>query len=130
MRPISVPVHALIDYPLAVAMLLAPSGFGFGRSGVAEDLAIRGIGAAFLLLCLATRYDLGLLPLLSMRSHRNVETLTGLVLILVAFAGRFSARAARVYVAFGIGLVCLALLTHIGRREELAFGRRHARLRS
>jgi hypothetical protein len=109
-------------------MVLAPSGFGFGRSGVAEDLAIRGIGAAFLLLCLATRYDLGLVPLLSMRSHRNVEILTGLVLILVAFAGRFPARAARVYVAFGIGLVCLALLTHIGRREEVAFGRRHARL--
>jgi hypothetical protein len=128
MRPISVPVHALVDYPLAVAMVLAPNGLGFGRSGVAEDLAIRVIGAALLLLCLMTRYDLGLIPLLSMRAHRNVEVFTGLVLILAGFLCRFSARGSRVYLAFGAGLILLALLTHISRREELAFGRRHARL--
>jgi hypothetical protein len=128
MRPISVPVHALIDYPLAVAMVLAPRGLGFGQAGVAEDLAIRGIGAALLLLFLATRYDLGLVPLLSMRAHRNVEVIAGLVLIFTPLVRRFSGRGAWVYVAFGAGQVLFALLTHIGRREEMAFGRRHARL--
>jgi hypothetical protein len=33
-----------------------------------------------------------------------------------------------VYLAFGVGLIFLALLTHTSRREELAFRRRRAGL--
>ena len=117
-----------MDYPLALAMILAPAGFGFAKAGVGEDFAIRGIGAALILLSLLTRYDLGLLPVFSMRTHRNIEVLTGLLLICASFLGRFSPVGSRVYFAFGAGLVALAVLTHIGRREELAFGRRHAGL--
>ena len=127
MRPISVPVHALVDYPLALALMLAPSGLGLARANLGEDLIIRAIGAVLLLLSLMTRYDLGLLPVFSMRAHRNFEVLTGLVLVLAPFVGRFSVRGATVYLAFGLGQVAFALLTHVGRREELAF-RRHAGL--
>lgn len=128
MRPIPVPVHALIDYPLALALMIAPSGLGLARAHLAEDLTIRAIGVCLLLLSLMTRYDLGLIPVFSMRAHRNFEVLMGLVLIGAAFVGRFSSRGAIVYVAFGLGQILLALLTHIGRREELAFRRRHAGL--
>ncbi len=128
MRPVSVPVHALVDYPLALAMMVAPSGLGFARAGSVEDLAIRCAGAALIVLFLLTRYDLGLLPLFSMRTHRNIEVVIGLVMIGASFVGGFSSRATKVYVLFGVGLIALALLTHIGRREELAFRRRHAGL--
>ena len=128
MRPIPVPVHALVDYPLAIAMMLAPGGFGFARSGSAEDLGIRAVGAALLLLSVLTRYDLGLFPVFSMRAHRNVEVGFAVALLAAAFLGGFSTRGAVVYFTFGVIQLLLSVLTHITRREDLAFRRRHAGL--
>jgi hypothetical protein len=69
-RPISTRMHGMIDYTFAATLIGLP--FALGWRGRAAMLSI-GSGVATLATSLLTRYELGVIPLLPMKTHLAID---------------------------------------------------------
>ena len=98
--PISTRAHGIIDYTYAATLIGLP--FALGWRGRAKALSI-GSGLATLGLSMMTRYEFGVLPLLSMKTHLGVDAAESSMLLGAPrmLRGR-DASAGRVLAAFGL----------------------------
>ncbi len=90
-RFITKDVHALLDYPVALGLILAPLLFGLGESDPSARWLSVGAGVAALILTIFTDHRLGLIRILPYGFHVLADGLVGVTFavapMLLGFAG-------------------------------------------
>jgi len=95
-------MHAYIDYPVALLLLLAPFALNLGSSNpIALWLSV-GVGAAAFVLTLLTDHKTGVIKILPYKLHLAVDFAVGVLFVITPFALTFSGLDATYYLALGI----------------------------
>ena len=109
-RPITAPVHGIVDYVYGALFMAAPWLFGFSSEVGAQQLAVT-LGAITILYSVFTEYPPGLIRVLPFRAHLWLDGLfTGAVLIL-PWVIPFSDRSRWTFEGFGVLALVVWLLT-------------------
>lgn len=82
-------IHAYLDYPVAIALMVLPFILGLGDSNpIAQQLSVV-VGIAAFVLTLLTNHHLGVYRVVSYKMHLIVDFLVGVIFIAVPFAFAF-----------------------------------------
>jgi hypothetical protein len=109
MRFLPTRVHGLIDYVWGVLIFATPWVFGFADGLAGYLLMMFGVGA--FAYSLATDYEWGVLPLLSVPVHLAIDGAGGLFLMVAPWLFGFADRATWPYLAFGGFSLAAGLVT-------------------
>lgn len=112
-KPISTKVHGMADYGTAGMLLSAPLIFGYELDSP-EALVPMGLGGMTTVASLCTDYEMGAIPLISMKTHIMLDVMNGLFLAASPFIFGFSRKGVKnwlPHVLLGLGEVATALLT-------------------
>lgn len=117
-------VHGIIDYITGIALVLAPTIFGFEDEGGAAVWIPRLIGIMILVQSLLTAYEWGVFHLLPFNVHLAMDYMAALLLAASPFIFGFYDNPANVWmphVIVGISELAIALLTdtHAGRARRI-----------
>ena len=111
MKFVTKDIHALLDYPVALALIAAPFLLGLGEvNQMAMWLSVVTGIAAFTLTVL-TDHHLGLIRIIPYPVHMAVDLLVGLTFLIAPFLFGFSGLDAAYYWAFG-ATVCVVIGLH------------------
>lgn len=103
-------IHAYLDYPVAIALMILPFVLGLGESTpVALWLSV-GTGVAALLMTVLTDHHLGVLRIIPYQGHLLVDFLVGIVFITAPFLFLFKGIDAYFYWANGAAVVTVVSL--------------------
>jgi hypothetical protein len=110
MRFITKEIHALLDYPVAIALIGLPFLLGLGTSNpLALQLSVATGVAAFILTVL-TDHKLGLIRVIPYKIHLIVDFLVGVVFILAPFIFSFEGLDAYFYWLNGAAVLIVVSL--------------------
>lgn len=85
MKFVTKQIHAYLDYPVAIALMVLPFVLRLGESNpFAFQLSV-GTGMAALLLTILTDHQTGLIKVLSYKLHLIVDFLVAIIFILAPF---------------------------------------------
>ena len=115
-RPISSRVHGLIDYAAGAALAATPDAMGW--HGPTRRL-MHGAAVGSAAYALATDYEFGAVPLLSLDQHLAIDAAQGLGFLAAAALLTDAPRSAR-FVMAGYGLFALTVATLTERRPRAA----------
>ncbi len=104
-------IHALLDYPVAFALITAPFLLGLGESSPAARWLGVSTGVAALLLTIFTNHRLGLIRVLPYWSHVLVDALVGVTFIAAPFALGFEGLDAWFYWLNGAAVLTVVSLS-------------------
>ncbi len=104
-------IHALLDYPVAVALMGLPFVLGLGASSNLALWLSAIVGVAALLLTVFTDHHLGLIRVLPYQFHLLVDFVVGLLFVAAPFIFGFAGIDAWYYWANG-GTVLLVVGLH------------------
>lgn len=85
MRFIPTKVHGVLDYVVAIALILAPFIFGFSDVGGAAVVVPIVLGVGLIIYSLFTRYELGAVKVIKMPLHLVFDVVASLFLIASPF---------------------------------------------
>jgi len=109
MKFVTKKIHAYLDYPVAIALMILPFVLGLGESDpLAVQLSV-ATGIAALILTILTDHQTGLIKVLSYRLHLIVDFSVAIVFIIAPFVLGFEGIDAIYYWANGA-----AVLTVVG----------------
>ena len=110
MRFITKRIHAFLDYPVAVALIVLPFLLGLGSSNpIALQLSV-ATGIAALILTILTDHHLGVFPVISYKIHLIVDFLVAIVFILAPFIFSFEGLDAYYYWVNGAAVLVVVSL--------------------
>lgn len=117
-KPISTKVHGMVDYGtagllLSTPLLLDTDGFG------AEKIVPMSLGGMTLLASLCTDYELGVLPLIDMKTHLALDVMNGMLLAASPFLFGFSKKTWLPHVLMGLSEIATALTTQTERGDRV-----------
>lgn len=110
MRWIGTKTHGYLDYIMGMLLIAAPWIFGFARDG-AETWVPVILGAAVILYSLLTDYELGIYPLISMRTHLMLDLIGGVLLAVSPWLFGFAEYIWQPHLIFGILEMGAAIMT-------------------
>jgi hypothetical protein len=110
MKIIPTRIHGILDYLVSVVLIAAPWLLGFARGG-AETWVPVVLGMGSIVYSLLTNYELGASKKLSMRSHLNLDLLSGAFLAISPWLFGFNEYVYMPHLIFGILEISVALLT-------------------
>ncbi|MBW3637158.1 MAG: hypothetical protein KY445_11955 [Armatimonadetes bacterium] len=117
-KPISRPLHGVLDYGYAAAIAASPELFNFQDQPSATILC-RAMGALTFVTSLCTRYELGAIRVLPFKMHLAADALTGIMSLgapwLLGFASHERAR--NTFVGFGVLALVVSSLTQPAEME-------------
>jgi len=117
-------VHGALDYIVAIALIFAPWLFGFSNVGGAAVIIPMVLGAGLILYSLFTKYEWGLVKVLSMPYHLVVDVLASLLLIASPFLfGFYNMDMWNVWVphvAVGIAVILVVIFSKTQPEATLA----------
>jgi len=117
MKFITKDIHALLDYPVALALIGLPFLLHLGESNpLALGLSV-STGIAALILTALTDHKLGILKVLSYKLHLTVDFLVGIVFVLAPFILGFKGIDLFFYLINGITILLVVSL-HKGEANE------------
>lgn len=90
-------IHAFLDYPVAVALIVLPFILGLGTSNPLALYLSVATGVAALILTLLTDHHLGVIRIVSYKAHLIVDFLVAIVFLLAPFALSFEGLDAYYY---------------------------------
>jgi len=100
-RFITKEIHAYLDYPVALGLIIMPFLLGLGDSHqLASGLSV-ATGVAALVLTILTDHHLGVVRILPYKLHLTVDFLVGLVFIAAPFVLGFTGLDAAYYWVIG-----------------------------
>jgi hypothetical protein len=113
MRIIPTYLHGAFDYICGFALILGPNALGFAEAQGPERLIPQLVGLFILVQSLMTRYECGVLRVLSMSAHRLNEALAALFLTLSpwVFDFHYDLETWIAYSVMGSAIVLSCLLT-------------------
>ena len=129
MRFIPTKVHAVLDYVVAIALILAPTIFMFEEVGGAAVIVPRVLGVGLILYSLFTRYELGLVKVIGMPVHLIFDVLASVVLILSPFLFGFSDEAPNAWlphIVVGVAVILVVLCSKSQPGASVSGTRAHA----
>ncbi|MFX7086596.1 hypothetical protein ABTI07_18540, partial [Acinetobacter baumannii] len=86
MRFVTRTIHAYLDYPVAISLMVLPFLLGLGAGNpLAKWLAV-GTGATAFILTLLTNHELGVVKVVPYWLHVAVDRVVGVVFIAAPFA--------------------------------------------
>jgi len=109
MKFVTQKLHAYIDYPVALALIILPFILGLGSSHVMALYASVATGIAALLLTAITDHETGIVKLISYKLHLTVDFLVAVTFLILPFVFGFKGIDLFYYIANGI-----AVLTVVG----------------
>ena len=107
-------VHGALDYVVGIALILAPNIFQFAEVGGAAVLIPRVLGVVLIVYSLITRYEWGVIKLISMHYHLIIDFLAALFLALSPFLFGFSNKEPNAWlphVVVGIAVVVVVIVS-------------------
>lgn len=116
MRFIPSSVHGLLDYVWGITMLSAPNLLGFSQDAPTAALLARLFGSSAIAYSLLTRYELGVLRLISYRAHLLLDRLGGAALVASPWLFGFADQPARVWGVHVIGGLISLLVPQFSKR--------------
>jgi len=120
MRFVTRTVHAYLDYPVAISLMVLPFVLGLGAANpLARWLAV-ATGATAFVLTLVTDHELGAIKLVPYWAHVAVDRLVGVVFIAAPFALGFTGLDAAYYWANGATVLLVTLLLNAADPAQLA----------
>jgi hypothetical protein len=119
MKLIPTYLHGAFDYVCGFTLILSPHVLGFTEAQGPERLVAQLVGLFILVQSLMTRYECGVLRVLSMSTHRFNESLAALFLALSPWVFDFHAvsETLMLYCGLGIAIFLTCLLTSDKPRE-------------
>jgi hypothetical protein len=120
-RPITSRMHAMLDYPLGLVLILAPWIFGFSDVGGAAVIVPIVVGALAIGQSLITDWELSLADILPLPMHLMMDVLAGAVLAVSPFVFGFSDEGTNAWlphVLAGVGLIAAGLMTQRARADR------------
>ncbi len=103
-------IHAFLDYPVAIALIVLPFLLGLGSSNpLALQLSVV-TGIAALILTILTDHHLGLIKVVSYKIHLIVDFLVAVVFIIAPFIFSFKGLDASYYWMNGIAVLVVVSL--------------------
>jgi hypothetical protein len=110
MRFVTRTIHAYLDYPVAISLMVLPFVLGLGAGNpFAKWLAV-ATGATALVLTLLTDHELGVVKVVPYWLHVAVDRLVGAVFIAAPFALGFTGLDAAYYWVNGATVLLVTLL--------------------
>jgi hypothetical protein len=131
MKILSTRTHGVLDYLVGILLIASPWIFNFARDG-AETWVPVILGAAAIVYSLLTNYEMGAFKTLSMRTHLNLDMLSGALLAISPWVFRFNEYVFLPHLILGIAEIGVALITdpvpaHSDNTSETSGGlHRHA----
>ena len=111
MRFVNDKIHGILDYVTAIALIAIPFLANFqAESAFAHWFSVVG-GAGLFLYSLVTSYSLSARNLLSFKAHLVLDFTAGIAFLLVPFIIGFGGVPRTIYLAVGIAVVGLVLVT-------------------
>ena len=124
MRFVTRTVHAYLDYPVAISLMVLPFVLGLDAGNpLAKWLAV-ATGATAFVLTLLTDHELGVVKVVPYWFHVAVDRLVGVVFIVAPFALGFTGLDAAYYWVNGATVLLVTLLLNAPEPVQLA--RAHA----
>lgn len=114
-------MHAMLDYPLGVVLILAPWIFGFSDVGGAAVVLPIAVGALAIGQSLITDWELSIADILPLRMHLMLDVLAGALLAVSPFLFGFSDEGTNAWlphVVAGVGLLGAGLMTQHTRASQ------------
>ena len=108
MKPISAVLHGSLDYVTVLLFLASPTLIGLTGAAATLAYALAGVHA---LMTLITDFPLGAAKVLPFAYHGWVERVVGPSLIVLAFGVKVEVTARIFYVAMGVIIVLVGLLS-------------------
>lgn len=129
MRFISTKAHGVVDYLVSVILIASPWLFNFARGGAETWVpVILGVGA--IVYSLLTNYEMGMSKTISMRTHLNMDLVSGIVLAASPWIFGFSEFVYMPHLIFGILEIGASLMTnpvpYHGNESATARSHKHA----
>ncbi len=107
MKFITKRIHAFLDYPVAVALIVLPFILGLGEShSLALQLSV-ATGIAAFILTLLTDHHLGAIKVVSYKIHLMVDFMVAIVFILAPFVFSFEGIDAYYYWINGVSVLAV-----------------------
>ena len=107
-------IHAVLDYPVALALMAAPFALPLGDSHPAARWLTLLVGVAALVLTLLTNHRLGVLRLLPYWLHVVVDALVGVVFLIAPIVFGFTGIDLWFYLANGAAVMTVVSLSAPG----------------
>ena len=110
MKFVTKQIHAYLDYPVAVALMVLPFVLGLGNSNpLALQLSV-GTGVAAFVLTLLTDHQLGAYGIIPYRVHLVVDAIVGIVFVLAPLVLSFQGIDAYYYWINGAAVLTVVSL--------------------
>ncbi len=104
-------IHAYLDYPVAIALMVLPFLLGLGASNPLALVIAPVVGITAFLLTVFTDHQLGIVRVLPYRFHLAVDLAVGVVFLILPFALGFSGLDAAFYWINGAAVVAVIALS-------------------
>lgn len=111
MRFVTKTIHAWLDYPVAVALIVLPFLLGLGASHPLALMVSPIVGVAALLLTVFTDHHLGVVRVLPYKLHLAVDLAVGVLFLALPLAIGFSGLDAAFYWLNGAAVVAVIALS-------------------
>ena len=116
MKFITQQIHAFLDYPVAIALMVLPFLLGLGDSHPLALYLSVGTGVAAFILTLLTDHELGVVRIIPYKVHLIVDFLVAVVFIITPLILSFEGLDAYYYWANG-GAVLIVVSLHKANPE-------------
>ena len=103
-------IHAYLDYPVALALIVLPFLLNLGQSSAMAIWLSVATGVAAFLLTLLTDHHLGLVRVLSYKLHLVVDMLVGVAFVVAPFVLKFENIDATYYWFLGVAVLVVVSL--------------------
>ncbi len=122
MRFIPTKIHGVLDYLMGLLLIVSPWLFGFADGGAAQWVpVVLGLGA--LVYSLLTRYELGVMPVISMPAHLGLDVAGGALLAVSPWLFGFSELVYWPHLIFGLLEIGAGLMTRTHPEGDLTVRR-------
>ena len=110
MKFVTKTIHAYLDYPVALSLVILPFVFGLGSSNlIALQLSV-ATGIAAFILTLLTDHKLGVYKIIPYKVHLIVDAIVGVVFVAAPFAFPFKGIDATYYWIIGATVLTVVSL--------------------
>ncbi len=103
-------MHAYLDYPVALALIVFPFILGLGASNVFAMQLSLGTGIAALILTLLTDHQLGVFKIIPYKGHLIVDGIVGVMFVIAPFLFAFEGIDAYYYWVNGFAVLAVISL--------------------
>src|SRR3954470_7718658 len=101
MKLISTKVHGILDYLVALLLIIAPMLFGFNQGGAETWIPVI-LGISTIIYSLFTQYEYGVADIIPMRIHLLIDFVSGLFLAVSPWVFNFDDTVFLPHLIFGI----------------------------